>query len=165
MRIKDQNGVSLTEMVSVSAVSLVLASITLPVAATMVKRQRELELRRTLRSMRTAIDEFQQDCGTLQQPGRFPGIRGSGLVDRTNEEGYPEEIEWLVEGVDIGDASGTTLKYMRRIPMDPITREYEWGTRSSRDGPEALFTDHVNIFDVYSMSDKTALDGTKYRDW
>jgi general secretion pathway protein G len=160
-----ERGVSLVELVSVSAVIIVLASITLPVASTFVKRQRELELRRALREIRTAIDRFQLDCGTLTQPGRLPTMRGSGLVDRTNEEGYPEELQWLVEGVDIGDAAGTTVKYLRRLPMDPITRDYEWGTRSSRDGPEALFSDGMNIFDVRSLSDKVALDGTKYSEW
>jgi len=159
-----QRGVSLVELVSVTAVLVVLASITLPVAATFVKRQREIELRRALRTMREAIDRFQIDAGTTTQVGRFPGIR-TGLLDTTNEEGYPEELEWLVEGIDIGDAAGTQLRYLRRIPMDPITREYEWTTRSSRDGPESLFSDGINIFDVRSTSEKTALDGTKYSEW
>ena len=159
-----QRGVSLVELVSVTAVLIVLASITLPVAATFVKRQREIELRRALRTMREAIDRFQLDAGTTTQPGRFPGIR-QGLLNATNEEGYPEELSWLVEGVDIGDAAGTRIRYLRRIPMDPITRTYEWTTRSSRDGPESLFSDGTNIFDVRSTSDKTALDGTKYSEW
>jgi general secretion pathway protein G len=160
-----ERGVSLVELVSVSAVILVLASITLPVASTFVKRQRELELRRALREIRTAIDRFQLDCGTVTTPGRFPSLRASGLVDRTNEEGYPEKLEWLVEGVDIGDAAGTIVRYLRRMPIDPITRTDEWATRSSRDGPEALFSDNSNIFDVRSTSDKVALDGTKYSEW
>ena len=95
---------------------------------------------------------------------RFPGIRTLHL-DATNEEGYPEELEWLVEGIDIGDAAGTKIKYLRRLPRDPITGQQEWGTRSSRDAPDSLFSDGINIFDVYSLSDKIALDGTKYRDW
>jgi general secretion pathway protein G len=157
-------GVSLVELVSVTAVLLVLASITLPVAATLVKRQREIELRRALRTMREAIDRFQIDAGTTTQPGRFQGIR-TGLLNTTNEEGYPEELAWLVEGIDIGDAAGTRIRYLRRLPLDPITRTTEWATRSSRDGPEALFTDGRNIFDVRSTSDKTALDGTRYSEW
>jgi general secretion pathway protein G len=156
--------VSLVELVSVMAVLTVLASLTLPVAATFVKREREIELRRALRTMRQAIDRFQIDAGTTTQPGRFPGIRTT-VLNATNEEGYPEELAWLVEGVDIGDAAGTRIRYLRRIPMDPITREYEWATRSSRDGPEALFSDGTNIFDVRSTSDKTALDGTKSAQW
>ncbi len=158
-------GVSLVELVSVTAVLLVLASITLPVAATFVKRQREIELRRALRTMREAIDRFQTDAGTSTQIGRFPGIRGAGLVNTTNEEGYPEKLEWLVEGVDIGDAAGTQIKYLRRIPRDPITGEADWATRSSRDGPDALFSDGMNIFDVRSKSDKTGLNGVEYAKW
>jgi general secretion pathway protein G len=153
-----QKGVSLVELVSVSAVLLVLASITLPVANTMVKRKKEIELRQALRTMREALDRFQADTE------RFPGIRRLHL-SATNEEGYPEELQWLVEGVDIGDATGTKIKYLRRIPRDPITGEREWGTRSTRDEPKALFSDGINIFDVHSLSDKTALDGTKYREW
>ncbi len=159
-----ERGLSLVELASVMAVLLVLASITLPVAATFVKREREIELRRALREMREAIDRFQLDAGTTTQPGRFPGIR-AGLLNATNEEGYPESLDWLVEGVDIGDAAGTRIRYLRRIPLDPITRQAEWATRSSRDGPEALFSDGMNIFDVRSTSDRIALDGTKYAEW
>lgn len=157
-------GVSLIELVSVTAVLLVLASITLPVAATFVKRQREIELRRALRTMREAIDRFQMDAGTTTQVGRFPGIRAT-LLNATNEEGYPEELEWLVEGVDIGDAAGTRIRYLRRLPIDPITREADWATRSSRDGPESLFSDGMNVFDVRSKSDKTGLNGVEYAKW
>ena len=153
-----QSGVSLVELVSVTAIIVVLASITLPVANTMVKRQKELELRQALRQIREALDRFQADTE------RFPGIRTLHL-DAINEEGYPEELEWLYEGVDIGDAAGTKIKYLRRLPRDPITGTTEWGTRSSRDGPDALFSDGINIFDVYSESDKIGLNGIPYREW
>lgn len=153
-----QRGVTLVELVCVSAVLIALASITLPVANTMVKRQKEIELRQALREMREALDRFQFD--TL----RYPGIRVRYL-SATNEEGYPEELEWLVEGVDIGDAAGTTLKYLRRIPVDPITGEREWATRSSRDAPDSLFSDGINIFDVRSTSDRVGLNGVPYVEW
>jgi general secretion pathway protein G len=153
-----QRGVTLVELVSVSAILLVLAGVTLPVANTMVKRQKEIELRRALRTMREALDQFRFDTE------RYPGIRTQHL-SATNEEGYPEELEWLVEGVDIGDAAGTTIKYLRRIPVDPITGKREWGTRSSRDAPDSLFTDNLNIFDIYSLSDKVGLNGKPYREW
>jgi len=153
-----QAGVSLVELVSVTAIILVLASITLPVANTMVKRQKELELRAALRELREAIDRFQADTEMFQNIRRE-------YLDADNEEGYPEELEWLYEGVDIGDAAGTKIKYLRRLPEDPMTGEREWGTRSSRDPPESLFSDNINIFDVHSLSDKEALDGTKYREW
>jgi len=150
---------TLVELVSVTAIIMVLAAITLPVANTMVKRQKELELRRALRQVRQAIDQFQMDTE------RFPGIR-AGLLDGTNQEGYPEELEWLYEGVDIGDAAGTEIKYLRRLPVDPFTGEREWDTRSSRDPPDALFTDGMNIFDIKSKSEKLSLDGeTRYNEW
>lgn len=151
-------GTTLVELVSATAVLLVMASITLPVANTMVKRQKEIELRRTLREIREALDRFQLDTR------RHPGIRQKHL-DATNEEGYPEELEMLFEGIDIGDAAGTTLKYLRRLPTDPMTGEREWGTRSTRDPPDALFSDGINIFNVYSLSEKTGLDGVPYSEW
>jgi general secretion pathway protein G len=153
-----QRGVTLVELVSATAVVLVLASITLPVANTMVKRQRELELRRALRTIREALERFQADTE------RYPNIRREYL-NTVNEEGYPEELEWLVEGVDIGDARGTRLKYLRRLPLDPMTGEREWGTRSSRDQPDSLFSDGINIFDVHTMSDKVGLNGVPYQEW
>lgn len=157
-RLSSEAGVSLVELVSVSAIIIALASITLPVANTVVKRQKELELRQSLRTVREALDRFQADVQ------RFPGMRQLHL-DATNEEGYPEELKWLYEGVDIGDAAGTKIKYLRRMPRDPITGSYDWDTRSSRDGPDALFSDRVNIFDIRSTSDKVGLNGIPYREW
>ena len=153
-----QRGLTLVELVAVSAILLVLASLTLPVANTVRKRQKELELRRSLREVREALDRFQFDVQ------RFPGIR-TNLLSVSNEEGYPEELDWLVEGVDTGQAVDIKLKYLRRLPVDPITGKREWGTRSSRDRPDALFTDGVNIFDVYSKSDKVGLNGVPYSQW
>jgi general secretion pathway protein G len=151
-------GVTIVELVSVTAIILVLAGVAYPVVQTVVKREKELELRRALREIRSAIDRFQLDAQ------KFPGIRNNYL-NATNEEGFPEELEWLVEGVDIGDAAGTKIKYLRRIPVDPMTGEREWGTRSSRDRPDSLFSDGINIFDVYSQSEAVALDGTRYAEW
>src|SRR6185436_10702459 len=150
-------GVTLVELVCVTAVVLVIAGIAIPVAKTFVKRRKELELRQALRTMRTAIDRFQADVD------RFPGMRGK--LNCTNEDGYPEKLDWLYHGFDIGDAKGTRLKYLRRLPIDPITGKREWGTRSSRDRPGSEFTDGMNIFDVRSKSKAIALDGTKYADW
>ena len=157
-KLGNRRGLTLVELASVSAIIIIMAGVTYPVANTMVKRQKELELRRALRTIRAALDRFQYDTE------RFPGIRIQYL-DRTNEEGYPEELEWLYEGVDIGDAAGTTIKYLRRLPLDPITGLTEWDTRSSRDDPESLFSDGINIFDVRSTSDKVGLDGTRYNTW
>ena len=139
-------GVTLIELVCVTTVVLLMAGLAIPVGHTMVKRKKELELRRALREIRIAIDRFQADME------RLPGARQL-ILNGTNEEGYPEELEWLVEGVDIGDAAGTKIKYLRRIPRDPLTGEREWATRSSRDEPGSLFSDGLNIFDVHSKSD------------
>jgi general secretion pathway protein G len=152
-----QRGLTLVELIAVSAIVLILATMAVPVGATLVKRQKEIELRQALREIREALDKFQMDST------RFPGIKMELSV--ANEEGYPEELEVLVEGVDIGDAAGTTLKYLRRMPRDPMTADQEWATRSSRDQPDSLFTDHINIFDVRTQSDKIALDGTRYDQW
>lgn len=154
----NERGVTLVELVAVTTVVAILAAITLPVANTMLKRQKEIELRRALREIRIAIDEFQFD--TI----RYEGIR-TQLLDGTNEEGYPEELEWLYEGVDIGDAQGTKMKYLRRLPIDPMTGKAEWGTRSSRDEPGSLFSDGINIMDVYSLSDRVGLNGVPYSEW
>lgn len=153
-----QRGVTLVELVACSAIILVLAAVTLPVANTVVKRQKELELRRALRSMRAAIDRFHFDVI------RYPGIKVKYL-NAANEENYPEELEWLYEGVDTGDLALPSIKYLRRLPLDPITGKAEWGTRSSRDRPDALFSDRINIFDVYSTSDRVGLNGVPYREW
>jgi general secretion pathway protein G len=154
---RGSRGVTLIELVCVTAVILVLAGMAIPVAKTMVKRHKELELRQALRQMRTAIDRFQADVE------RYPGMRAK--LNTTNEEGFPEKLDHLYKGFDIGDAKGTKLKYLRRIPIDPITGKREWQTRSSRDEPGSHFTDGINVFDVRSTSGATALDGTKYADW
>ena len=157
-RRRRETGVSLVELVACTAIVAVLAGLAVPVAQTQVKRKKELELRRSLREIRVAIDKFQVDAQ------RFPGIR-TNLLNTVNEEGYPEELTWLYEGVDIGDAAGTVVKYLRRLPRDPMTGKQEWTTRSSRDRPDALFSDGINIFDVRSTSEAVALDGTKYSEW
>jgi general secretion pathway protein G len=153
-----QRGLTLIELVCCSAIILVLASVAIPVANTWVKRRKELELHQALREIRTAIDRFQWDAE------HNPGMRGTKM-NGTNEEGYPEKLEWLYEGYDIGDAAGTKVKYLRRLPRDPITGKAEWATRSSRDRPGSLATDGLNIFDVHSKSEAVALDGTPYAQW
>ena len=154
---RSQRGLTLIELVCCSAIILVLAGAAVPVANTWVKRRKELELRQALREIRTAIDKFQWDAEHIQSMG--PKLNGS------NEEHYPEKLEWLYEGFDIGDVAETKLKYLRRLPLDPITGKADWVTRSSRDKPGTFATDGTNIFDVHSKSKATALDGTRYVDW
>ncbi len=156
-RIAGQEGYTFIELVIVTAILLVLASAVMPLAQVTSQRQREAELRRTLREMRTAIDKFKDavDSGQIPQTELEPG-----------SEGYPEDLETLVEGVSAaGDASGRKLKYLRRIPIDPMTNSTEWGLRSYQDRPDSTSWGGQNVFDVYTTNTGTALDGTKYNEW
>lgn len=157
MRGMRERGLTLVELVATSAIVLVIAGIAIPLAHTTVKRQKELELRKTLREIRTAIDRFQADTE------RIPGIKQQ--LNTVNDGGWPEELEWLYEGFDVGDAAGTKVKYLRRLPRDPMTGKAEWRTRSSRDRPDSQFTDGTNIFDVHSTSDAVGLNGVPYSEW
>jgi general secretion pathway protein G len=128
-----------------------------PLAKVTVTRQKEAELRRVLREMRTAIDKFKDAADAQLIPPTE--LRAGG-------EGYPPDLETLVEGVSVvGDATGRKLKFLRRIPKDPFSGEAEWGMRSYQDRPDSTSWGGQNVFDVYSQSTGTALDGTKYRDW
>jgi general secretion pathway protein G len=156
-RISQRRGFSFIELHVVTTIILVLAGGVMPLARITVQRQREIELRRALREIRTAIDRY-KDAVDQGQIG--------GTDNQLGSEGYPAELKVLVEGVTAaGDASGRKLKFLRRIPVDPITRSAEWGLRSYQDAPDARSWGGKNVFDVYSRSDGTALDGTKYRDW
>ncbi len=151
---------TLIELVCCSAIILVLAGAAIPVANTYVKRRKELELRQALREIRTALDKFQWDA---EHNAAYRSA--SGKLNATNEEGYPEKLEWLFQGYDIGDPTGVKVKYLRRLPLDPMTGKADWATRSSRDKPGSFGTDGINIFDVHTKSKAIALDGTKYADW
>jgi general secretion pathway protein G len=154
---RGRDGYSLIELLAVTVVLLVLASAVMPLAKVTVQRAREAELRRSLRELRTAIDRY-KDAADLQQ------IAATDL--KAGAEGYPPTLEVLVEGVRAnGDASGRKLKFLRRIPMDPITRTFEWGMRSYQDDRDATSWGGQNVYDVYTKSGGTALDGTKYVDW
>jgi len=152
-----QRGFTFIELVVVTTILLILASTVMPLAQVVTQRQHEAELRRALREMRTALD-------------RFKDAVDQGLIPSTElepaNEGYPPDLETLVEGVSAaGDASGRKLKFLRRIPMDPMTRSTEWGLRSYQDDPDSTSWGRQNVFDVYTTSSGTALDGTMYRDW
>src|SRR5687767_12896068 len=152
-----ERGYSFIELLIVTAILFVLASAVMPLAQVTSQRQREAELRANLRQMRTAIDKFKDavDGGRISQMELKPG-----------SEGYPPDLETLVDGVPIqGDASGALLKFLRRIPVDPMTKSTDWGMRSYQDRPDARSWGRENVFDVYTKSEATALDGTKYREW
>jgi general secretion pathway protein G len=129
----------------------------MPLAQVTSQRQREAELHRSLREMRTAIDKFKDavDSGQIAASDLEPG-----------NEGYPPDLDTLVEGVSAAnDATGRKLKFLRRIPIDPMTNSPEWGMRSYQDKPDSSSWGGKNVFDVYTKSTAAALDGTKYRDW
>ena len=151
-----ERGFTFIEMIVVTTILLVLASTVMPLAQVTMQRQREAELHRALREMRTALDKFKD---AVDQ-----GLIPSTELEPANE-GYPPDLETLVDGVSVAnDASGRKLKFLRRVPIDPMTRD-EWGLRSYQDDPDTRSWGGQNVFDVYTKSDGTALDGTKYRDW
>jgi general secretion pathway protein G len=155
--LRRRGGYSFVELLVVASIILILASAVLPLARVTVQRQRELELRRVLRELRTAIDRF-KDAGDTGQ---------MGATDvKTGNEGYPADLQTLVDGVTAAnDASGRKLRFLRKIPIDPMTRSVDWGLRSYQDRPDATNWGGQNVFDVYTKSMGTALDGTRYRDW
>jgi len=153
----DREGYTFVELIIVVTILLILASAVLPLAQVTSQRQREAELRRDLREIRTAIDKFKDAVDVGQIPP---------TELRPDNEGYPPDLDTLVEGVSAaGDASGRKLKYLRRIPVDPMTNSMEWGLRSYQDRPDTTSWGGQNVFDVYTKSTATGLDGTKYRDW
>jgi len=154
---KSAPGYTFIELVIATAVLMVLASAALPLARVSMQRQREAELRRSLREMRLAIDEFKRWADAQ---------RISTLDVNIGSENYPPNLEILVEGVPFAnDASGRKKKFLRRIPLDPITGTAEWGMRSYADAPTAVVWGGQSVFDVYSKAPGTGLDGTKYKDW
>jgi general secretion pathway protein G len=136
------------------AVLLILTSVAVPTARFAIKRQKELELRRALRDMRTAIDQYKKYCDT-------------GLIPKegVDSECYPTDLDVLAEGVEKVGTVGQKVKFLRRIPFDPFTKTQEWGKRSYQDDADSSSWGQQNVYDVYTEFDGTALDGTKYKDW
>jgi len=157
MNHRSQRGYTFIELMVVSAIVMLLASAVMPLARVTATRQREAELRRALREVRTAIDRY-KDAADAQQI--------ASLEIKAGSEGYPAELQVLVDGVAVqNDATGRKLKFLRRIPVDPMTRSTDWGKRSYQDEPTASRWGGQNVFDIYTQFEGTALDGTKYRDW
>ena len=154
-RISSQAGMSLLELIVACSILLILSSMALPVAKFTVIRQREKELREDLRDMRRAIDKY-KDLADQQK-----------IRVELGSEGYPPDLDTLVKGVAVGGsgAAGKNMRFLRRIPQDPMTGRTEWGLRSVQDDPDSTSWGGKNVFDVYSKSTGTALDGTKYSDW
>lgn len=143
-------GLTLVELIVTVAILALLASAAVPVARFQVKRQKEHELRYDLWQMRSAIDHYKDaaDKGLIQT--------------KVDSQNYPPDLETLVNGVDI---QGKKVRFLRKIPTDPMTNGTEWGLRSMQDDPDSDSWGGQSVFDVYTKSDGTALDGTKYKDW
>jgi general secretion pathway protein G len=150
-------GYTFIELLIVSTIVLILASAIMPLAKVTAARTREAELHRVLREIRTAIDKYKDAADT--------GVIGS-LEIKAGSEGYPPDLETLVDGVAAAnDATGRKLKFLRRIPVDPMTRSTEWGLRSYQDKPDTTRWGGQNVFDVYTTFNGKGLDGTNFRDW
>ena len=143
-------GFTLIELIVATAILVILTGMALPLAQVTIKREREHELRRDLWEVRDAIDRYKDaaDRGAFQT--------------KVGTEGYPPDLETLVNGLDVG---GKKVRFLRRIPVDPMTGTNEWGLRSMADDPASDSWGGQNVFDVYTKSQATALDGTPYKDW
>jgi general secretion pathway protein G len=148
-----QQGFTVVELAIVAAMIAILTAMVVPVAKYTLKRQNEIELRYQLRLMRDAIDTYKRDSDL----GLIPVQIGS--------EGYPPDLKTLVEGVTLVGQLDKKKKYMRRIPIDPMTRKEEWGMRSFQDDPDTLSWGGQNVYDVFTLSDGRAIDGTDYKSW
>ena len=146
-------GFTAVELAVVCAMIAILTAMVVPVARYSLKRQNELELRYDLRLLRDAIDRYKQ-------------FSDQGLITvEIGTEGYPPDLEKLVEGVNLVGQVNKKQKFLRKIPMDPLTKKAEWGLRSYQDEPDSAAWGGQNVYDVYSLSPGKAIDGTYYKDW
>ena len=154
---RGQKGYTFVEVIVVTAILAILATVVMPLAQVTVQRQREIELHRDLREMRTAIDKFNDALLTGQ-------IAASSLAP--GNEGYPPDLDTLVEGVPAAnDATGRKLKFLRRIPIDPMTKSTDWGLRGYQDKPDSTSWNGKDVYDVYSKSEAKGLNGVPYKEW
>ena len=152
-RLVPSAGMTLLELIIACSILLVLSSMALPVFRFSVIRQKEYELRYDLRTMKDAIDRYKD----LADQHKFRTEVGS--------ENYPPDLDTLVQGVQLGASDDKKLRFLRKVPVDPMTGTKDWGLRCVSDDPDSTTWCGHNVFDVYSKSTGTALDGTKYSDW
>jgi general secretion pathway protein G len=143
-------GFTLIELIVATMIMVILVSMAVPLASNAIKREKERELRRDLWTIRDAIDRYKDAADR------------AAFQIKLGSEGYPPDLDTLVQGVD---SNGKKLKFLRRIPVDPMTGKAEWGMHSMQDDPTSDSWGGESVFDVYTKSQGTALDGTKYKDW
>src|SRR5579864_1174301 len=151
MQLRLQRGMTLLEMIVVITIILILMTAAVPITRLAVRRQHETELRRDLWEMRSAIDRYKDAADK------------NAFQIKLGTEGYPPDLDTLVNGVD--GPGGKKLRFLRRIPVDPMTGNKDWGLHSMQDDPTSDSWGGQNVFDVYSKSNGTAMNGTKYKDW
>lgn len=147
---RGQRGMTLIELIVAITILMVLTGAVIPLARVRIQREKERELRRDLWEMRDAVDRFKDAAD-----------RGAFQI-KAGTDGYPPDLQTLVDGVDV---NGKKLRFLRRIPVDPMTGKAEWGLRSMQDDPDSTSWGGQNVFDVYSQAQGTGLDGTKYSEW
>ena len=146
-------GFTLIELVAAMTILLLLTAVALPMGRMQVQRTREEELRRDLRDLRQAIDRYKDFADRGMIPMKFESY------------GYPPDLDTLVNGVTLKGPSNAKYKFLRRIPVDPMTGKAEWGMRSMQDDPDSKSWGGENVFDVYTLGTGKALDGTDCSDW
>jgi len=154
MRRKGRRGLTLVELIVAFTIMLLLTTMSVPLARGKVRREKEKELRFALREIHTAIDRY-KDLADTNQLG----------PQKMGTEGYPETLEVLVEGVKMSGTVDRKIRFLRRVPRDPMTGKAEWGMRSVQDEPKSMSWGGQNVFAVYSKSTEKASDGTPYSEW
>jgi general secretion pathway protein G len=149
-RRKRARGFTPIELIVATSILVILTGMVIPLARLSIKREKEHELRYDLWMMRDAIDRYKDAAD-----------RGAFQI-KVGTEGYPPDLDTLVNGVDVG---GKKVRFLRKIPVDPMTGKAEWGMRSMQDDPDSDSWGGQNVFDVFTKSEGTALDGTKYKEW
>ena len=147
---RTEGGFTLLELIIATAILLVLSTMAVPMARVTIKREKERRLRADLWEMRDAIDRYKLDADR------------QAFQIKVGSQGYPPDLETLVKGVDV---QGKKVRYLRKIPIDPMSGTTEWGLRSMQDDPDSDSWGGQSVFDVYTKSQDEALDGTKYKDW
>jgi len=146
-------GFTFVELMASIAILMLLTTVALPLARIQIQRTKEVELRRDLREMREVIDHY-KDFADHQM-----------IPVKADTFGYPPDLQTLVDGVELKGSATAKYKFLRKIPVDPMTESADWGMRSMQDDPDSRSWGGQNVFDVFSKSDGAALDGTKYSDW